>query len=122
MNTGPVPLDDAGEAVSRVRAPVGPIENSEMLLGPLLSTYRFVPEGLTVTSTGIVLVAAVLVAKGDPGIWVRAPVGVIAKTDTVLVEALVTNIKCSAESMVKEEGDMPTVKGDPATGWRVPAP
>jgi hypothetical protein len=71
----------------------------------------------------MVAVAAVVVANGDPGIWVKAPeVEVIAKTDTVLVEALVTNMKCSAESMTKEEGEMPTMKGDPATGWRVPVP
>jgi hypothetical protein len=29
---------------------------------------------------------------------------------------LVTNMKCSAASTVKEEGEMPTEKGDPATG------
>lgn len=70
---------------------------------------------------GRVLVGVVIVLNGDCGITAKAPeVELIAKTDTALVEAFVTNMKCSAGSIVNDDGDGPTRKGEPATGCKAP--
>ena len=74
-------------------------------------------------STGSVLVGTVMVLNGDCGIAANAPeVELIAKTETVLVDAFVTYMKCSAGSIANEEGDGPTRKGDPATACNAAVP
>jgi len=105
IENGPLPTAN-GEFGTCCRTPVPePIVKPKTNPNVELATYRYFPNGETVSATGL---APVGIAKGDPATSVRAPVPALIEYTEILLElTFAANRNAPPESIARADGLIP---------------